>query len=139
MILNADLLEQVIADIEKTPAKWDQASWAGFDDPDVDEYAQQPPLCGTTHCIAGNAMILSGLWRPTIRKVNGYWQVDLVNAAGKSPQEEGTQYGAVGAELLGLNEWQAINLFENYQGKDVSTLREDIAEILDDPSWQAAE
>lgn len=113
-----DLMNQIIEKINIEPQKWNQSSWLN---------AQEGPAessCGTTACIAGWALLLSGEYTVCVEymrddngkivfnNINGYPYVEdswLEDAYGQKVTED--HYKQRGAALLGLTSDQARDIF----------------------------
>ena len=87
---NEARLQEVYDNIKANPEKWDQSNYIS------------KGSCGTTYCVAGWALLLAG--------------TEVVDADGVEPHFDetlhhlGSHYAA--ADLLGLSEYQAEDLFE---------------------------
>lgn len=126
MTINTELLERVFNIIRNDPKHWDQSTWISGTQGEVDLSMidkGQPELCGTTCCIAGWAMLLSGEYRPVLNSLGTYIhdmiEVDSGNTITEIAEDEDNSYGgdsddvytSEGARLLGLSESQARYLF----------------------------
>ena len=125
MTINTELLERVFDLIRKDPAHWDQSGWIIGTQGEVDLSMidkGQPELCGTTCCIAGWAMLLSGEFRPVFNDTNTFINDMIEVSSGSTTNEiaesEDSSYNDPdevylweGARLLGLTEAQATHLF----------------------------
>ena len=89
-ILNVELINTCLDNIVAEPKKWDQGSWSSgwiitkvpkAMLPKVVKGAES--MCGTTACLAGQAMLASGEWRTvitTVEKVKDQNQADNASA-----------------------------------------------------------
>ena len=139
-------LRAVLQNIKDHPDKWNQATWISLD-PDAEheqwmtfEEGKEPtPLCGTKHCAAGKAVVLSGvkLQRNILVTDHGtdWEQVYLLDGhpvlqqwwcgpTGGSSLASNTVF-QVAKRLLGLDETQAVTLFHG------DNTVEDIERIID--------
>ena len=131
---NKELFYKIADEIEKDTYRYDQAIWGGSifrptaDTPECieDTINQVKELaCGTAHCIAGHAAMLSG-WTPKIRKSYGFSSDGFVNIEINweelEPPEGETNPdllsdphpGNLGERLLGLRPEEANVLFSEY-------------------------
>lgn len=123
--MNTKLLEKCFTRILKEPERWDQSSWG--DARPIDEVPAKmrklieegaDAACGTTACLAGHAMLLSGEWKQIITKVgknldDTLWSfsVDFRRVVDIDDSASGLE-AEIGAELLDLDLELARVLFE---------------------------
>jgi hypothetical protein len=98
------------------------------------EMPDRLPPCGTTMCLAGTAVVTAGIglqWEPheTEERLNsdGEWE-DVVTAWKADYTEDGDDIETKGAELLGLDEVTANDLFH------LTDIQNDVDEL-----WEAVE
>ncbi len=106
-MINAELIRRVVKHIENNPKTWDQEHWG---------YSSS---CGTTFCMAGHTVVMSG---HTLK-----WADD---GDGRSAYyvENGEYISDKAQELLGLNDEQAEDLFSAYS-TSIQGYKEIITEI----------
>lgn len=107
MTPNLPLLRKVLDHIDAHPEEWRQEVWV----------SKTP--CGTAHCIAGHAVVLSGGQFVTLNRVRIGEKVQNVHN--------------VAADLLGLDDRTADDLF------DAGNTREDIQRIAERIAERAGE
>lgn len=135
--INVELLDWVVRQIEDTPEHWDQQSWTNTDE------RERGTSCRTTFCLAGWAAFLTdhvnGHGVPTIK--GRRWADRTLNGWHLYIDGIELNFGLLGEQLLGLNERQAVRIFngaafdsfENGQPRrvnDVALLRPRIKELL---------
>lgn len=101
--VNEALLRDVVAHIEADPASWDQEA-----------YVSSPaPECGTTYCVAGWALKLSGRLREPLFDPDGALNYDgIIDPADDDGQEYGLgPFFHTAKEVLGLTSRQADLIF----------------------------
>lgn len=119
-VLNEQMLDLVINFIQLNPDKHDQESWVAvtYDESDGE-------ICGTTCCVAGHALLLSGDW--TLKEVMNHSgeivDVDIVSADDGSTRPH---YSREAAKVLGLTTGEADSLF------DANNTRDDVLRIVED-------
>lgn len=130
-----ELMTKVVEMINLAPKKWNQSSWVSHDEDDVLE------MCNTTMCIAGWAMLLSGkveqkVWMDEnndgtkyVSDVQLVWPGE-VNDYGEEEIVTESEYKEMGAELLGLNDVQAHNIFMFTKTKDPQIMTNHIKGVL---------
>lgn len=101
---NVDLMLAVREQITSHPETHDQDSWG-----------RRGPECGTTHCIAGWAAVLSG------RSLE--W-----NEGGYANTTEGVDVGRAAEVLLGLNGNEAWALFHSLDNSDALAKLDELIE-----------
>ena len=131
LVRNKDLFYQIADVIEKDLGVYDQSLWGGHvytsceNDPEAIEATTNHVMeqsCGTSHCIAGHAAVLSG-YKPQVLKIpipkTGIREAGMIieinweelispdGVAGKHPSD-------VGRELLGLTIEEADLLFSEW-------------------------
>lgn len=119
--MNITLLEKVLNLIEEKPEKWEQASWVDSRELTpgqlADMQAGKYEMCGTTACVAGWALLLSGQYEPELSPTGKYVISIREKATGLSLEQmdDGDDadsiYERLGAELLGLDHDQAYRIF----------------------------
>lgn len=99
----AELATEILAAIEREPLAFSMYSWVRADDPEEHPVLlpeESPASCGTTLCVAGWAMHLSG------------YKVDTVIGAYINPGNHHRYHmEPKAAELLGLSQEEAAELF----------------------------
>lgn len=96
---NDDLLIDVLAQIERTPERWNQRVWVHRTD------------CGTSYCFAGWACALTA---PDVTQPDFLWSAATLHAqfAGQTGRTSRGLVPTVAADVLGLTPAQADELFE---------------------------
>lgn len=134
---NAELLRRIADVIEKDVGVYDQSVWGEgddeivVDDPDVIAEASEKLIeksCGTAHCIAGHAAVLSG-YKPVVFKclipatgMRGPVMAIEINWEELTPPAEqkgewtsdSTHPFSIGRDLLGLSFSEAEVLFDEF-------------------------
>lgn len=108
MAVNVELLQKTLDTIKANPQHWNQVVWH----------------CGTSHCFAGFAELIDkGLPIDTskdeLRDIPGFF----------SPYHSEWNTSAHAAELLGISDYDAENLFASYN--TLRTLEEMVAELIE--------
>lgn len=108
--INVELLDRIEQQITEHPETWDQGMWFVLPTANMRTSVIDPP-CGTTLCIAGWAVTLSGYKLATAAGVReGGWCV--------SPGGQREAIDVIARALLGLDFEQAVELF--YSGAETS-------------------
>ena len=137
---NTELFEKCFAEITRNPDGWDQQIWCGgqslrnMPSEVVNTIAMgAAATCGTTACLAGHAMVLSGVWRQVIsfvdRSMDGrilFYGTEFIHVAedvnieqweelhrseGSHDLDIDSAYVMQGAEALGIDRDLAYKLF----------------------------
>lgn len=113
--LNEDLLERCLTQIVEHPETWNQQAWGQAERP------KHETECGTTHCLAGWAMVLSGEYATEVDYAGGAYYTDadgerfglyfVETETGKRIPENDTVFIDAGQRLLGLERPVARRLF----------------------------
>lgn len=128
-----ELMTKVIEMINLEPGKWNQSSWVVAKD-DTD------PMCGTTCCVAGWAMLLSGeaeqkIWIEETEDGAKYVQdVQLIWKGSAGDDWEVLTEGDFmhhGARLLDLDSDQAHKIFMFTNTRDPQVMTNHIKGVLD--------
>lgn len=97
--MNIELAKKVLDYIEAHPKEHDQNS-----------FIDHKPVCGTTKCIAGHAMLLSGEFEVKDITVSSSYSFLAIAKAGSNEEAD---YEAEGRRVLGISSEQANHLFFN--------------------------
>lgn len=117
--LNEELIDRVLARIERDPATWHQGDFFAF--------RSGVDFCGTTACFAGHALLESG-WTMDVKESEMFsygHSVVVRDPSGKI----NVNYDDEAAELLGFTEDEAERVFYETQRVSLAELREVIAGI----------
>jgi hypothetical protein len=115
--INVELLDRIEQQITEHPETWDQDAW--FRLPRMRKTPVATPPCGTTLCVAGWAVSLSGY-----KLVPGRFDREGYLCIAPDGQED---IAVAARRLLGLSEAQADRLFGD--ATDLDAIREQFAEL----------
>lgn len=101
---NAELFYSIGHQITLVPESWNQDRYG-------DRVERSDVSCGTTHCVAGWAVVKTGI--PV------KWEPITSDCSTTSKTVDGRAIIDVATKLLGLTDDQAERLFLDYEGRDV--------------------
>lgn len=118
---NAELIRKVADKIAAEPETYDQTDWARYD-----------PICGTTCCVAGHAMLESGLYYLSRGRGEGvlgkFCYIEFITHSGSRFIG---QYDRTAQALLGLTADEADKLFSSsWEPCGVGPLEERVQKAL---------
>lgn len=104
---NADLIRRTVKAIKEDRVRWHQQDWIDPPDEEEDHVEGEVPICGTTLCFAGFALVqvlgVDEFYRRALEFEDGRWWVSAWVGTGGLEVEA--------TRVLGLSTYQAADIF----------------------------